>query len=189
MTVGERSTRWAGTQRERGATLVEFAIVVPLVCLLLFGVIEFGKGYNDYQAIRQGVREAARAGAVDNYRGYSITPQPAGYAPLGTCAPGAIPDPVKRLVCLTKHESDVGPDLRVRVRYTAPVATDPTDHGSVKVCAQRGFDPVTGFIPGLDRITFTTKIEMRMEKPIPAGVTAGTAYGDAAPSGRDWAWC
>ncbi len=174
---------------DRGAALVEFAVVVPLVCLMLFGIIEFGKGYNDYQALRQGVREAARAGAVDNYRGYGISPLPSDHTPLSSCAPTSMPEPVRKLICLTKHESGLGSDLRVRVRYTAPVAGDSTDRGAVKVCAQRNFDPVTGFIPGLGGITFKSEIEMRMEKPIPSTIAAGTNYSESAPSGESWSWC
>lgn len=184
-------------RRERGASLVEFAIILPIVCLMLFGIIEFGTGYNDYQSLRQGVREAARAGSVDNYRGYSLATLPAGHVPLAICAPGADPMVVRRLRCLTKHESDIGPNLRVRIRYTAPVgATDPTDRGAVKVCAQRAFEPVTGFIPGLTGIMFKSEIEMRMEKPLPADVLAaaiaggGTiTYSEAAPTGGSWSWC
>jgi hypothetical protein len=92
-------------------------------------------------------------------------------------------------MCLTKHEADLGANLRVRIRYTAPVAGDSSDDGAVKVCAQRAFEPVTGFIPGLTNITFKTEIEMRMEKPIPGTVTPGTTYSEAAPSGGSWSWC
>jgi hypothetical protein len=180
-----------------GASLVEFAIILPLVCLMLFGIIEFGKGYNDYQSLRQGVREAARAGSVDQYRGYSLTTLPSDHVPIATCSPGTDPIAVQRLRCLTKHESGIGPNLRVRIQYTAPVgAPDPTDKGAVKVCAQRPFEPVTGFIPGLTGITFKTEIEMRMEKALPAVIAAAAAanggtvtYSEAAPAGGSWSWC
>ena len=49
---------------ERGAALVEFAIVMPLLFLLLFGVIEFAIAFNDYQSIRQGARDGARQAVV-----------------------------------------------------------------------------------------------------------------------------
>jgi hypothetical protein len=178
------SSRASGGRRDRasgdrGAVLIEFAIITPLLFLLLFGVVEFGKGFNDYQSIRQGVREGARAASVDFYR----------TAPA-TCGDGAYPTSVRRLMCLTKSETNLGDQVRVRVIYTAPVGeTDPTDRGAVKVCAQRNFDPITGFIPGLDGIVLKSKIEMRMEKSIPDGIAPGTAYTDAAPSGGDWSWC
>ena len=43
---------------DRGAALVEFAIVMPLLFLILFGIIEFGIAFNDYQSIRQGAAKA-----------------------------------------------------------------------------------------------------------------------------------
>jgi len=169
-----RGRRATGSQ---GAALVEFALVVPVLAALLLGTIEFGKGYNDYQSLRQGVREAARGGAVDNYRGVTAS---------SSCSQASNPEPVRRLTCLTVREADIGSDLRVRVRYTAPDSSDSTDRGAVKVCAQRGFQPITGFIPGLSSITLKSEIEMRMEKDIPSGITAGTNYGD---TGGDWGWC
>jgi Flp pilus assembly protein TadG len=44
---------------ERGQTMVEFAIVLPVLCLLLFGAIQFGILFNNYVTIT----DAARAGA------------------------------------------------------------------------------------------------------------------------------
>ena len=33
---------------ERGQTMVEFALVVPILCVVLFGILQFGALYNDY---------------------------------------------------------------------------------------------------------------------------------------------
>lgn len=50
-------------KRERGAALVEFAIVLPLLVTLVFGIIEFGRAYNAQisltHAAREGIREYA----------------------------------------------------------------------------------------------------------------------------------
>ena len=55
----------AGVRRhERGAAAVEFAIVVPLLLLLLFGIISYGYMLSFRQAISQGAAEGARAAAV-----------------------------------------------------------------------------------------------------------------------------
>lgn len=45
--------------------LLEAAIIAPFVFLLLFGVIEFGWIFYQYQDVRQGAREGARIAAVD----------------------------------------------------------------------------------------------------------------------------
>lgn len=45
---------------ERGATLVEFAIVAPFVFLLIFGVIEFARVTHAYSGVWTAAREGAR---------------------------------------------------------------------------------------------------------------------------------
>lgn len=50
--------------RERGAAAVEFALVAPLVLMLLFGIISYGYMLSFRQAISQGAAEGARAAAV-----------------------------------------------------------------------------------------------------------------------------
>ena len=53
------------SREERGQTLVEFALVLPLLGLLIFGIIQFGIIFNNYvtltDAARAGARRAARA--------------------------------------------------------------------------------------------------------------------------------
>ena len=49
---------------ETGAAAVEFALVLPLLFVLLFGIIEFGFGLFQLQAAQASVREAARGVAL-----------------------------------------------------------------------------------------------------------------------------
>jgi Flp pilus assembly protein TadG len=49
---------------ERGAAAVEFALVVPFLLLLVFGIISYGFMLSFRQAVSQGAAEAARAAAV-----------------------------------------------------------------------------------------------------------------------------
>lgn len=49
---------------ERGAAAVEFAIILPLLILILFGIIEFGLLLYNKQMITNASREGARAGIV-----------------------------------------------------------------------------------------------------------------------------
>ena len=49
---------------QEGATVVEFAIILPLLLLLIFGIIEFGLFLFNRHVITNAVREAARAGIV-----------------------------------------------------------------------------------------------------------------------------
>lgn len=49
---------------ERGAALVEFALIVPVLLALVFGIYEFGRGYNAKVELTGAVREGARAVAL-----------------------------------------------------------------------------------------------------------------------------
>ena len=44
--------------------MVEFAMVLPVLCLLLFGVIQFGLIFNNYVTLTDAVRAGARKAAV-----------------------------------------------------------------------------------------------------------------------------
>src|SRR5690242_8894207 len=48
---------------ERGAVAVEFALVLPLLGMLLFGIVSFGLAFSDRIALVNTVREGARFGA------------------------------------------------------------------------------------------------------------------------------
>jgi Flp pilus assembly protein TadG len=47
-----------------GQALVEFALVVPFLLLLLVGIVEFGRGWNQHQVITDAAREGARKAAI-----------------------------------------------------------------------------------------------------------------------------
>jgi uncharacterized protein (UPF0333 family) len=50
--------------RERAQTFVEFALVFPLVLLITYGMIEFGRMMFIYAAVTNAAREGARYGAA-----------------------------------------------------------------------------------------------------------------------------
>ena len=52
---------------ERGQTMVEFALVAPLLCLILFGILQFGALYNDYDTLTDATRVGARKAAVSRH--------------------------------------------------------------------------------------------------------------------------
>jgi len=51
-------------KEEEGTAVVEFAIIAPLLFVILFGIIEFGVLLYDKAMITNAVREGARAGIV-----------------------------------------------------------------------------------------------------------------------------
>lgn len=65
-----RTGRTAGN--ERGAALVEFALILPLVAMITFGMLTAGMAYNHKMDLTHAAREGARYGAT---------------VPLGQCTP------------------------------------------------------------------------------------------------------
>jgi Flp pilus assembly pilin Flp len=53
-----------GKRDDRGATLVEAALVYALLFLALFAVVEFGLAFKDWLSVSHAAREGARAGAT-----------------------------------------------------------------------------------------------------------------------------
>ncbi|WP_242846768.1 TadE/TadG family type IV pilus assembly protein [Clostridium homopropionicum] len=51
-------------KNQKGQALVEFAIVLPILLMLVMGIIQFGMMLNSYLAIENASREGARAGIV-----------------------------------------------------------------------------------------------------------------------------
>lgn len=50
--------------RDEGQTLVELALALPVILLLLVGVLDFGRAYQNYTALGNAVREGARDAVV-----------------------------------------------------------------------------------------------------------------------------
>ena len=51
---------------ERGAAAVEFALVLPILLLLVLGLIEFSRLYNTQISLSNAAREGARSMAIHN---------------------------------------------------------------------------------------------------------------------------
>ncbi len=54
----------SGFRRETGQSLVEFALILPLVRSILFGIVEFGRGFQSWLTITNAAAYGARTGAV-----------------------------------------------------------------------------------------------------------------------------
>lgn len=51
-------------KNNRGQALVEFALILPVLMLLIVGVMEFGLIINQYMVVTQAAREGARSAAL-----------------------------------------------------------------------------------------------------------------------------
>ena len=101
--------RSALARDERGQGLVEFALILPVLLLILVGIIEFGSIYSKVISMRQGVREAGRQGSVANFG--TVPP---------TCTLNGVPfgvsDEIQALICMAKDQAGVGDSARFKVR-------------------------------------------------------------------------
>jgi Flp pilus assembly protein TadG len=57
---------------EQGSAAVEFALVLPLLVLLLFGIVQFSLMYNRQQALHAAAREGARVASIPTTNKESI---------------------------------------------------------------------------------------------------------------------
>jgi Flp pilus assembly protein TadG len=84
---------------ERGAIAVEFALLLPLLLMLVLGIAEFGRAYNTQISLTQAAREGVRVMAISNdaaaartaAMNAAVSVYPAVTATditVGTCAPG-----------------------------------------------------------------------------------------------------
>ena len=67
------TSRRLAARRRVGATLVEFAIVAPVLLLLIFGMIEYGRLAMVQQVLTNASREGARAAVLDGATTASVT--------------------------------------------------------------------------------------------------------------------
>jgi len=54
----------SGASRSKGQSLVEFALVMPLLLVMLLGIMEFGRAWHISQIVTDAARQGARAGAI-----------------------------------------------------------------------------------------------------------------------------
>ena len=84
MATLNRRRRWAS---DRGAELIEMAVVLPLLMLLMFGIIDFGFMFQRYVVLTNAAMEGARVGILPGY-GFRETPR---RGPRRTPTTGGIP--------------------------------------------------------------------------------------------------
>ena len=161
---------------DEGAALVEFALIMPILCLLLFGLVEFGINVNDYEAIRQGTRDAARQAVVGDWSS-------------GTCASTNAADGTANATavqCLARKGAGLT-TLAVKVVYTDNGTGNDYSQDRVKVCSVAKAKSITGLLkPFLSNVYLKTRVEMRAEKQLTLNNKADT---DPSESGAGWSWC
>jgi Flp pilus assembly protein TadG len=111
--------------REDGQSAVEFALVVPLLCLIIIAILHFGKVMNYWLDLNHVASEGARKAAVNTFTtdgGYdTYIRSRLETAELRTGGTTSIPSPATVAVCLPEG-SDVGDPVTVQVavNYALP---------------------------------------------------------------------
>jgi hypothetical protein len=117
-----RGTKRAGA--EDGVALVEFALVLPILALLLFGMIDFGKAFNYWIDETHLANEGARWAVVNKNPGSSGTSlqeyirEQATTPELRNGGTPAVPNPLEVCIEFPAGTSNVGDPVKVTVETT-----------------------------------------------------------------------
>ena len=92
--------------------MVEFALVIPILCVVLFGVIQFGILYKNYVTLTDATRVGARKAAVSRL---DADPVAVTVTKVKSSASGL--DPAKLAVTVSATAWKHGEDVTVTARY------------------------------------------------------------------------
>lgn len=135
--VPRRSIRPLANQPQAGQTLVEFALVLPVFMLVVFGLLDVGRLVYTHYAISQAAREGARRAATEaGWVGLSSSACVPDAASIGSSNPGAHVCPSDPAVLRANVTSAVngmtvslGPVSSVYVSCNAGTEDDPAPSG------------------------------------------------------------
>jgi len=125
-------------RHESGQNLVEFALVLPILMLIILGIVEFSWAWLQTNTATSAAREAARVAAVTT-------------SPYSTAAAEA-----RARTVLQNAGIDSG---AATVTISAPDAATQ----QITVTVQFQYHSITGFIPGLNGITLQGTTSIRWE--------------------------
>jgi Flp pilus assembly protein TadG len=130
---------------EDGAAAVEFAIVVSVLVVLVFGVLEFGLAFWQVQNLRASTREAARVAAVrgsstqisDAMVSASSGSLPAGFvgytvSPAGGCTATNAGQEVTVTITNAALSSSVQDAFTIDIPFLPPITLNPTLSGTFR---------------------------------------------------------
>ena len=171
--MGER--RWTARRRTvRGAAAVEFALVLPILMVVIFGIVNYGLFFNDSLNARQGVREAARQIAVHNFT------LPAGAAASCSVSLGA------KIKCITK--SSVGA-LTGPAYVAVKPPTNWTRGSSITICTVVKPSSIARLVPMPSSARAMTSMSIEVDDSTLTAATMATNFpspADTLPAGLSW---
>ena len=177
-------------RRDAGAAAVEFALVLPVLVLILFGIIDYGLYFSNTLSAQSGVQTAARQATVG-----SFTP-----CPTPPTLPSGESAQVAELICMVKNNTgSITGNLFVDVIFPAdppnpPPPAQPDQPGwysgqELIVCEVIEVEGLTGYVP-LPRHNGEVTIRSKVVTQIETGNSMpDSGFAEVLPAGWDWNWC
>ncbi len=112
--------RFKKANGERGQSMAEFAMILPIFLVLVFAIVDFGMGLNAWITVTNSAREGARLGAVGapGAGAASCSPLPgAGTIQRRVCDTADTLTPSKMTVTPTNAQGTPGSSVKVKVDY------------------------------------------------------------------------
>jgi TadE-like protein len=137
---------------ERATALVEFALVAPLLFLVVFGMIDFGKAFNYWLDENHLAAQGARLAAVNNT------------SPSGTCLDGSLPPgpPLLGYIKCNADSSELRQNATVCVSFPDG-NTNSTHPVKITVSTNYTWLPIIGSVFGAATTSITGDATMRLE--------------------------
>lgn len=108
--------RFRNRPGERGAAAVEFALILPVLILLVMGLIEFSRVFNVQISLSNAAREGARTMAIHNDAPLARTAAIA-------AAPSVNPAIGGGQIAVTPGDCDAGGTVEVTINYDVALMT------------------------------------------------------------------
>lgn len=101
---------------ERGAVAVEFALLAPVLVMILLGIMEFGRAYNVQTSLTNAAREGVRNMAIDNSQASARTA-------AKNAAPLLTPPLLDANIAFSPANCTVGAQMTVTITYSLSTLT------------------------------------------------------------------
>ncbi|MQA28841.1 MAG: hypothetical protein GEU82_03235 [Luteitalea sp.] len=107
---------------ERGAELVEFALILPLLLFIILGLVDFGFLFQRFEVVTNAAREGARMAVLPGYVNADVTARVQNYFTTGGVATttGNPSVSVTNVTIPTGGGGPILPGKRVQVTYASP---------------------------------------------------------------------
>ncbi len=140
--------------KRRGSTLIEFALIVPVLLAIVMGIIEFGWQVRNQLTVANAAREGARYASV----GKKTTEITARIKSMAASIPGA---PTSLTITIFRNDAG-GTTYATAVGDTATTNNAPT--GSlIRIQVSAPNRSLTGIFPFLNNRTVRSEVVMRRE--------------------------